>query len=576
MDARTDISAGPGPMPRFEIHECVGRGGFGEVYRATRVRGDERTTVAVKVLHRDASRGSLAALRLRDEGRILHALSHEAVLEVFELLYLDGRIALVTEFVDGQDLSAILDRDGRLPASVALPVIATVAGALDAAWNAPGPTGQPLRLVHRDIKPANIRVAAAGRVKLLDFGIARADAVDREARTSTDNMVGSYLYMAPERFLENRQDPPSDVFSLGCTLFELLAGDRLFANHTLRDTYKLVLQPPAFALSIDTRLATLDVPEPVRALLRSALAHEPSERPGAGELAVRCLAVATETAGPDLAAWCAGRAWPQRYDLEGPLTGRTMTATLAATDPELDITESVLVTGTLSDPPEIPAPPRLPAAPAPERGWAGGVIAALLAVVLVGGLGLATFSLSGVAAVLYNRTGPTPITVPVAVRTAGPTDPVPQPADPAPTAAAPSTPERTTPEPTTPEPTTPEPTTPAPSPTPEPSAPDPRPVLAPPPTPAPESAVAPAPVAGPAPETAPTSAGAGTIANAGRWPFQLRSGDQRMQPGAVPAGTWVVEVDFGSGLVDAGRIVLGDGERAEVLCNKLLRTCTVR
>src|SRR5688572_17927020 len=117
-----------GRQRQFRIHHCLGRGGYGEVYRATMVApGGIENDVAVKLL--------------RDEGRLLSVLRHPAILRVFDLALLDGRVGLVTEFVEGEDLSTLI---GNLPLRPILEVVAAVAEALDAAWNHPRSDGRPL------------------------------------------------------------------------------------------------------------------------------------------------------------------------------------------------------------------------------------------------------------------------------------------------------------------------------------------------------------------------------------------------------------------------------------------------
>jgi serine/threonine-protein kinase len=209
------VLEGSGGGRRFHIHACLGRGGFGEVYRATMSSsGGVRTEVAVKVLREDIDPGSEALKRLRDEGRLLGALRHPAILRVHDLVLLEGRVALVTEFVEGQDLDGCLSvrgvaGDEAMPIRAVVAVVGEVASALEAAWSSVSPFGNvPIRLVHRDVKPANVRIGRHGEVKLLDFGIARATNVAREAQTATNSMMGSYLYMAPERFLEEQVAPP--------------------------------------------------------------------------------------------------------------------------------------------------------------------------------------------------------------------------------------------------------------------------------------------------------------------------------------------------------------------------------
>jgi len=323
----------PGPMVeaarRFEMHHCLGRGGFGEVYRASMISpGGVRSDVAVKILHAEVDTTSQAMRRLRDEGRLLRAIHHPSVLRVHDLCRLEGRIALVTEFIEGQDLDKCLLGRDALDLRGLLEVGTRVADALHAAYTAQAPTGTGmLRLVHRDVKPANIRIGRGGEVKLLDFGIARATNLDREAQTATDAMLGSYLYMAPERFLEDGAHGPwVDVFSLGCTLYEGIAGERLFSEFSLNQLYVLVLDPARFGRFLDERLDVLGLGTPVGVtdLLCRMLQLDPMQRPSHQEVARTGTKLMRALGGPTLDRWARARSWPSLRGIEGMLDGTTL------------------------------------------------------------------------------------------------------------------------------------------------------------------------------------------------------------------------------------------------------------
>jgi len=314
----------------FQMKSCLGRGGFGEVYRATMSSaGGVRMEVAVKVLHAEADPQSQAVQRLRDEARLLGALRHPSVLAVHGLVMLDGRVAMVMEFVEGADLDKCLRGDDPIPRRGLVEMVGCVAEALDAAWRAPSPDGSgPLRLVHRDIKPANIRLGKHGEVKLLDFGIARAGNLEREAHTETNAMLGSYLYMAPERFLDgNDHGPAIDVFALGCTLFECLAGKRLFGELGLKEVYLLILDAQKYERFVQERLDLLppDLESEIVALLYRMVALSPRERPGHTELSRTCADLADRMSGRSLDRWARSRVWPQPKQVRGVLDGVSVT-----------------------------------------------------------------------------------------------------------------------------------------------------------------------------------------------------------------------------------------------------------
>jgi serine/threonine protein kinase len=320
----------------FTIEHCLGRGGFGEVYRAEMMSTTGLSTpVALKILRRDVSPGSQALERLRDEGLLLAQLNHPTILKVHDLVLLEGRVSLVTEFVDGEDLEHCLRGPARLGLRSLVEVVGHVASALDAAYNTPGPQGA-LRLVHRDIKPTNIRLSRHGEVKLLDFGIARTDELTREARTKTDVMVGSPPYMAPERFLDNEPRSASDVFSLGATLLEGLIGRRVF-DQPVTILATMAVSPPRYEEFVASRFSLVPPSSPpdVVALAREMLRRVPEDRPTAGQVAVRCEMLADMLEGPSLSRWCRSRPWPEPQHELGDLDGRVVTeGTLARERPE--------------------------------------------------------------------------------------------------------------------------------------------------------------------------------------------------------------------------------------------------
>ena len=152
---------------RFEFLGCLGSGGFGEVYlaRMTTESGLERK-VAVKLLH--GSVDESAVRRLRDEARLLAALNHRAILQVHDLVEVANRTALVTEYVEGEDLGGLLGAGVEIPPRCAVGIVGEVAGALNGALTSPAPgSGEPIGLVHSDIKPGNIRIARPRTATLL-------------------------------------------------------------------------------------------------------------------------------------------------------------------------------------------------------------------------------------------------------------------------------------------------------------------------------------------------------------------------------------------------------------------------
>lgn len=428
------------PSRRFQFHACLGRGSYGEVYRATMSSaGGVRSEVAVKILRRDIDPGSDAVKRLRDEGRLLGAVRHPAILKVHDLVLLDDRVGLVTEFVEGDDLDNCITAEPPVPLRVLLSVVGEVASALDVAWNSHAPGGgDVIHLVHRDVKPANVRVGRHGEVKLLDFGIARAANVGREARTASNSMVGSSAYMAPERFHDDDVKPPSDVYSLGCLLFEGMTQRRYFHDREFKSIYGTMLSAEKYAAHLDDELRRIaDRPVGVQDLVRRMLAADPVTRPTASEVARLCEDLAEDISGPSLKRWCRNRAWPTPPEVKGSLTGQELEAASFVSGP-LPPSRAPAATPTPLPP---PSPAALPPAPGLDALSAPGLLGAPDLLGGLGGLGAPDLDPFAVPepAIRRPHRSPSPTMVPV--------DPTATNIEPAPPRPTP----RSTPVPPTPE-----------------------------------------------------------------------------------------------------------------------------
>ena len=264
----------------YRILSPLGQGGFGTVYRA-RVQGEGGFTkeVALKVLNKDMVGVDDVARRLRDEARVMGLIRHRAIVHVDGLVRLDGRWAIVMEYVEGVDLKACT-RNAPLPPSCALEIVSEVAAALHVAYHAKGPEGDALNLLHRDIKPSNIQITTAGEVKLLDFGIARADFNAREAKTQSV-LYGSVNYMAPER-LDFIEGPEGDIYALGCVLYECLAGQE-FGKTSVRENK----HAERLGKCLDDLFPRIRHEEMID-LVREMISYEPEDRPTAREVERRC------------------------------------------------------------------------------------------------------------------------------------------------------------------------------------------------------------------------------------------------------------------------------------------------
>ncbi len=281
---------------RYRIHEAIGRGAFGTVYRATlEGEGGFTKVVAVKILNEKASATPDTVSRLRDEARLLGRVRHRSILQVDGLVQIGSRWALVAEFVEGISLLDAL-RSGPIPASVVIEMIGEVAGALNVAYHSTNIDGQPLKLVHRDIKPANIQITRHGEVKLLDFGIAHANFDERESETQS-MVLGTPGYMAPERF-EGHTGPEADIYALAIVALELMMGKRV--GRTFVDRQKHV-EHVARALGSALQMA----PElsPASDVVAQMLQYDPEARPNAKEVERALRTVRLTMTGPWLAEW---------------------------------------------------------------------------------------------------------------------------------------------------------------------------------------------------------------------------------------------------------------------------------
>jgi serine/threonine-protein kinase len=201
---------------RYELEELVGSGGMSSVYRA-HDRLLERS-VALKILHEQYNRDDDYVERFRREARSVAQLTHPNIVTVIDRGEQDGRQFIVFEYVDGENLKQLVERQGPLGVRDAIELALQVARGLAFAHDQ--------GLVHRDVKPQNVLLDADGRAKVTDFGIARS--LDVDGMTITGTIMGTSNYIAPEQARGQPVDEQTDVYSLGCVLFELLSGEPPF------------------------------------------------------------------------------------------------------------------------------------------------------------------------------------------------------------------------------------------------------------------------------------------------------------------------------------------------------------
>ena len=310
----------------FTFHSCLGRGGFGEVYAATMQRpGGLPRRVAVKILRNDIPDIDGAARRLRNEGKMLALIDHPAIVHFHDLAHIDGSLALIMEHAQGLDISRVCTPRNLLPPRIVIAIIREVAGVLWCAWNMESPTtGRPLRLVHRDIKPANILISTHGMVKLLDFGIARSNEIQRDAWTAVGQMQFTPGYAAPETLIRGEQTHASDIFSLGATLYRMISGDRLFQRMKLPKQREIMIRSEPYEEWLVERIAQLDCNLEAKQLMGLMLRHSADMRPTAEDVEAACDVLFEVLDGPQLAQWTDTVNIPEPRAKGARLTGRAV------------------------------------------------------------------------------------------------------------------------------------------------------------------------------------------------------------------------------------------------------------
>lgn len=281
----------------FSVVRTLGEGAFGSVFLADMVSaGGFRRRVALKLLNSTYDPESDAGRRLRDEARLLGRLQHRNIVRVDDLLQLGGRWGLLMEYIPGLDVETLFERARakgvELPVRAMLQICAATAAALDAAFSAVGDDGQALLVVHRDIKPSNVRLSETGEVKVLDFGVARAEFTGREAKTERVR-YGSLGYMAPERILGEPETAAGDIYSLGAMLFELL---------TLESYGRAELAPDKQAEQVRVAVEKVRgrVGDEIADVVRRCLAYDGAERPSARDLEGVLRRAAAKVPGDDV------------------------------------------------------------------------------------------------------------------------------------------------------------------------------------------------------------------------------------------------------------------------------------
>jgi eukaryotic-like serine/threonine-protein kinase len=306
---RMDESAAqPQRLGPYLLGERLGFGGMAEVFVATRPgpHGFNKR-FAVKRILPELARDPRFVAMFCDEARICASLSHPNIVEVIDFGESDGEVFMALEYVDGISLAKLLRMVAgarrRFPVPVALFMAHELLRALDFAHTACDEMGRPLGIVHRDVSPGNVLIGRTGEVKLGDFGILLSSFVDR--RTHPGELKGKIGYMSPEQAMGSAIDPRSDLFAVGIVLSEMLLARPLFSG---KNEFEILTKIH------DADLSNLDkyghtVPTEVMAIVRTALAREPSRRYASAAAFALAIQSATDHLGlpaagaPELVSW---------------------------------------------------------------------------------------------------------------------------------------------------------------------------------------------------------------------------------------------------------------------------------
>jgi serine/threonine-protein kinase len=252
-------------LGEYLVRRLIGEGGMGKVYEAEERLSKRR--VALKVLHPELAKSEQGRRLFLNEMQILAHLEHPNIVRSLASTEVGGELVMVLEYLDGRTLRSVLSERGRLPWGDAVNVVVSVANALAAAH------GQQPPIIHRDLKPENVMVLGDGTVKVMDFGIAKV--IEALHQTNTQS-VGTLQYMSPEQIDAHTIDHRSDLYCLGLTFYEMLAGQPPFQSASPRQLLNLqcTAEPPPLPDEVRNGL-----PKGVEQLLYQLLEKAPEDRP---------------------------------------------------------------------------------------------------------------------------------------------------------------------------------------------------------------------------------------------------------------------------------------------------------
>lgn len=284
-------------MRSINFLKTLGSGAFGTVYLAELNSGHNfRRNIAIKVLNSSDGNNHQFVSRVRDEARLLGLLQDDEILQVMGLEKIQGKDAILMEYVEGVDISRIIKQQVYLPYKTLASIGAICSGVLHRAHTATDPrTQRPLNVIHRDIKPANIMITKNGSIKICDFGVARARFEGQESITlDPDTLFGTLNYMAPEYIRTGTISPAADIYALGLSIVEIATQRKIGKPRLRRREHEEYIQKS---------LQASKLPPPILNIINKMLLWNHEERPTGKECQYLFYAAADQVSGIDLRRW---------------------------------------------------------------------------------------------------------------------------------------------------------------------------------------------------------------------------------------------------------------------------------
>ena len=252
----------PKKVGSYNVLSEIGAGGMAVIYRAEQPSLDR--LVAIKELRKELATDKSIITRFEREAKSVAALAHQNICHIYDFITRGDSMFIVMEHVEGIDLYDLMTRVERIPPDIAAIVALQTARALEYAHYR--------GVVHRDLKPSNLMITKEGEVKLMDFGIARDEAFDDLTRPGT--ALGTPAYMSPEQIMGQRVDSRSDIFSFGIVLYQMLTGEKPFADDDTKSVLHRILHEP---YTKPSRLFP-DIPSKLQQIVRKCLEKKPEKR----------------------------------------------------------------------------------------------------------------------------------------------------------------------------------------------------------------------------------------------------------------------------------------------------------